>query len=68
MGGVKQKMTQLLGFPVVHLHYRTAEFQDEHHPAYKNPVIVAVMPRFHYPSWRVMETGHPLTRVVETGL
>ena len=29
---------------------------------------LTLKPGFHYPSWRVMETGYPSTRVVETGL
>jgi len=35
---------------------------------YKTTFTFSIKPGFHYPSWRVMETGHPSTRVVETGL
>ena len=26
-----------------------------------------VKPSFHYPSWRVMQTGHPSTRAIKSG-
>jgi len=49
-------------------HWRTCSSQTK--PDFMEHVTamnVWIRPGFHYPSWRVMETGHPSTRAVNSG-